>query len=68
MIHNFVVIFAGIASIWNLKTFAQLFKVLQSNQVKRTPQDSISELIIWKINPWVVPVTGVKFKVAFLHA
>ena len=24
---------------------------LQSNQVKRTPQDSISELIIWKMNP-----------------
>ena len=24
--------------------------VLQSNQVKRTPQDSISELIIWKMN------------------
>ena len=41
---------------------------LQSNQVKRTPQDSISELIIWKMNPLVVPVTGVKFKAAFLHA
>ena len=68
MIHNFVVIFAGIAGIWNLKTFAQLFKVLQSNQVKHTPQDSISELIIWKINPLVVPVTGVKLKAAFLHA
>ena len=67
MIHNFVVIFSCIASIWNLKTFAQLFKVLQSNQVKRTPQDSISELIIWKINPLVVPVTGVKFKAVFLH-
>ena len=24
---------------------------LLSNQVKRTPQDSISELIIWKMNP-----------------
>ena len=32
------------------------------------PQDSVSELIIWKMNPLVVPVTGVKFKVAFLHA
>ena len=41
---------------------------LQSNQVKRTPQDSVNELIIWKMNPLVVPVTGVKFKVAFLHA
>ena len=40
---------------------------LQSNQVKRTLQDSISELIIWKMNPLVVPVTGVKFKAAFLH-
>ena len=26
------------------------FVILQSNQVKRTPQDSISELIIWKMN------------------
>ena len=43
-------------------------ELLQSNQVKRTPQDSISELIIWKMNPLVVPVTGVKFKAAFLHA
>ena len=41
---------------------------LQSNQVKRTPQDSINELIIWKMNPLVVPVTGVKFKAVFLHA
>ena len=41
---------------------------LQSNQIKRTPQDSISELIIWKMNPLDVPVTGVKFKAAFLHA
>ena len=32
------------------------------------PQDSISELIIRKMNPLVVPVTGVKFKAAFLHA
>ena len=40
---------------------------LQSNQVKRTPQDSINELIIWKMNPLVVPVTGVKLKAAFLH-
>ena len=45
-----------------------LAKQLQSNQVKRTPQDSINELIIWKMNPLVVPVTGVKFKAAFLHA
>ena len=29
---------------------------LQSNQVKRTPQDSINELIIWKMNPLDVPV------------
>ena len=41
--------------------------MLQSNQVKRTPQDSINELIIRKMNPFVVPVTGVKFKAAFLH-
>ena len=39
-----------------------------SKQVKRTPQDSINELIIWKMNPLVVPVTGVKFKSELLHA
>ena len=32
------------------------------------PQDSISELIIWKMNPLVVPVTSVKFKSELLHA
>ena len=40
----------------------------QSRQVKRSPQDSINELIIWKMNPVVVPVTSVKFKSAFLYA
>ena len=29
---------------------------LQSKQVKRTPQDSINELIIWKMNLLVVPI------------
>ena len=43
------------------------YQYLQSNQVKRTPQDSINELIISEMNPLVVPVTGVKFKAAFLH-
>ena len=28
----------------------------------RTPQDSINKLIIWKNDPLVVSVTGVKFK------
>ena len=52
----------------SLKTdFAHISSRLQSNQVQRTPQDSISELIIWKMKPLVVPVTGVKFKAAFLH-
>ena len=41
---------------------------LQSRQVKRTPQDPINELIIWKMKPLVVPLTGVKFKAAFLQA
>ena len=36
--------------------------VLQSRQVKRTPQDSINQLSIWKMNPLVVPVTSIKFK------
>ena len=41
---------------------------LQSRQVKRTPWDSSNELIIWKMNPLVVPATSVKFKSAFLQA
>ena len=32
------------------------------------PQDSINELIIWKMKPLVVPVTSFKFKSEFLHA
>ena len=32
------------------------------------PQDSINELIIWKMNPLVVPVTSVKFNSELLHA
>ena len=32
----------------------KIFKHLQSNQVKRTPQDCINELIIWNLNPQVV--------------
>ena len=38
---------------------------LQSKQVKNTLQDSINELIIWKMNPLVVPVSFVKFKAHF---
>ena len=41
---------------------------LQSRQVKHTPQGSINEFVIWKMNLLVVPVTSVKFKSAFLHA
>ena len=48
--------------------FKEFCYLLQSKQVKRTPQDSIIELIIWKMNPLVVPVTGVKFKSELLHA
>ena len=40
----------------------------QSRQVKRTFQNSINELIIWKMNLLVIPETSVKFKSAFLHA
>ena len=41
------------------------FFFLQSNQVKRTPQDSINELIIWKMNPLVVPVTDSTERIQF---
>ena len=37
-------------------------------QVKHTLQDSVHELIIWKMNPLVVPVTSVKFKSELPHA
>ena len=33
---------------------ALLSSVLQSNQVKRTPQESINEFIIQKLNPLLV--------------
>ena len=46
----------------------EIWALLQSKQVKRTPQDSVNELIIWKTNPLVVPVTSVKFKSELLHA
>ena len=51
-----------------VRTTSRYFKfALQSRQVKRTPQDSISELNIWKMNPLIIPVTIVKIKLAFLH-
>ena len=41
-----------------LGTRLNLWLNLQSKQVKRTPQDSINELIIWKMNALVIPVTN----------
>ena len=38
------------------------------SQNKPTPQDSINEFIVWKMNPLIVPVTSVKFKSELLHA
>ena len=49
-------------------TVVHLEDILQSKQVKCTPQDSINELVIWKMNLLVVPVTSVKFKSELLHA
>ena len=40
------------------------FDSVQSRQVKRTPQDSTNELIIWKRNPLVVSITSVKSKIS----
>ena len=37
---------------------------LQSNQVKRTPLDSINESIIWKLKPLVV--SSIQIKIRFL--
>ena len=37
---------------------------LQSNQVKRTPLDSINESIIWKLNPLVV--SSIQIRIRFL--
>ena len=47
---------------WNWETC-----ILQSKQVKRTSQDSINELIIWKMNPVVIPITSVKLNSKLLH-
>ena len=41
-------------------------KLLQSSQVKRTPQDFIDEFIIRKLNPLVV--VDFRFISALLHA
>ena len=59
-----------IHSVSQLLTFAytKLHIKLQSRQLKRTPQDCINELIIWKMNPLVVATTSLEFKFAFLHA
>ena len=46
---------------WALKYYSQ-------NRSSAPPQDSINELIIWKMNLLVVPVTNVKFKSELLHA
>ena len=51
-------------SIWFLISYF----TVKAGHAKRTPQDSINEVIIWKINPLVVPVTIVKFISAFQHA
>ena len=48
---------------WILKDFIQ---VLQSTQVKRTPQDYINEFIIQKLN--LLVVVDFRFISAFLHA
>ena len=48
---------------WILKDFTQ---VLQSTQIKRTPQDYINEFIIQKLN--LLVVVDFRFMSAFLHA
>ena len=42
------------------------YKNLQSNQVKRTPQESVNEFIIQKLNPLLV--ADFRLIPAFLHA
>ena len=44
----------------------EIVLVLQSNQVKRTPQEFINEFIIQKLNPLLV--VDFRFISAFLHA
>ena len=48
--------------------FQWALKYYRQNRSSAPPQDSINELIIWKINLLVVPVTNVKFKSELLHA
>ena len=52
-------IYSPFFTIWGC--FPQL---LQSNQVKRTPLDSINESIIWKLKPLVV--SSIQIKIRFL--
>ena len=49
-----------------IKLFLSLTVIVQSSQVKRTPQESISEFIFQKLNPLLV----VDFRLisALLHA
>ena len=46
-------VLAGVVNFQNF--FYASFYQLQSRQVKRTPLDYINELIISKLNPFVVP-------------
>ena len=50
------------------KNKSRLKKLLKDLTLSTWNEYSINVLIIWKMNPLVVPVTGVKFKLAFLHA
>ena len=50
--------------IWVFLSGRSFHPHLPSMQVKRT----LNELIIWKMNLLVVPITSVEFKSAFLHA
>ena len=51
-----------------MKIWTEIKVSLTAKAGQAYPQDSVHELIIWKMKPLVVPVTGVKFTSAFLHA
>ena len=47
---------------------ATTLKYYSQGRSRVPAKGSINELIIWKMNPLVVPITSVKFKSAILHA
>ena len=62
----FVVLYYYAKDNFSLRENEKIFFMLQSSQVKRTPQNAINEFIIRKLSP--LAVVDVRFISTFLHA